>query len=56
MLVEGFAVVGADININTDNFARGLPRIQAFHHVQLPKSQHKAAFEAANSTIKPELI
>ena len=37
MLIEGFAVVGADININSDDFAGGLPRIQPFHHIQKAK-------------------
>ncbi|CAK6697066.1 hypothetical protein IFHNHDMJ_02152 [Synechococcus sp. CBW1107] len=38
MLVEGFAVVGSDININADDFAGGLPRIQPFHYIQ--KAEH----------------
>lgn len=37
MLVEGLAVVGADVNVDTDEFAGGLPRIQHFHYIQKTK-------------------
>ena len=34
MLIEGLAVVGADINVDAHDFAGGLPRIQTFHDIQ----------------------
>ena len=37
MLIEGLAVVGADVNVNAEDFAEGLPRIQPFHHIQKAK-------------------
>lgn len=34
MLIESFAVVGADVDVDADDFAGGLTRIKALHHIQ----------------------
>ena len=40
VVIEGFAVVGADVDVVADDFAGGLPWIKAFHNIQ--KAQKKS--------------
>lgn len=48
MLVERFAIVGADVDINANDFARRLARIQAFHYIE--EAEHRCG-ENERSTV-----